>query len=414
MSHGNQELSIDIDYGGYSREELEAMDTGNDRDIIDIKRNAPDKLLKDLNERNRSDHTISRYNSILTEFVSFLNNIGEHPCNITDEHIKKFNTHLKQETSQFLEIESTKDRLKDRTRADYLRLISAFYAWLGNENVVEQNPARRVLARLKDSGDIDIEDPDRPPHELEEMRVYVNWLKSPFHRAWFLFLLKTGSRRGGAVNVDLRDVHIDHPAYKHLLNKYDISLTRNVENKPDSVHIMNDIGAGDAVRGEERWCGIKKGVEIGRTVPLDSELKTALMEYLLSRPEPKQSQPCHPLFFQSQRPDYGIGSERITEKTATNFVFNPLEEYGWYESGAGVGKSVDNHYFRHYFTVNHRYEDGFWDQHMPDPVIAYLRGDKDSAETARNDDYKHSSWTRWNKIIRRPYLDNIYKFGVYE
>lgn len=410
----NDKSSIDIDYGGYSRDELEEMDTGNDNSIIDIKRSAPDKFLKELNELNRSDETIVGYKSILTEFVAFLNDMGEHPCNITDEHIKKFNTHLKQETDQFLEIESTTDRLRDSTRANYLSLLSAFYAWLESENVVQDNPARRVLSRLKESEDIDIEDEDRPPHELEEMRAFVNWLNSPFHRAWFMFLLKTGSRRGGAVNVDLRDLHIDHPVYEHLLNKYDITLTKYVADKPDSVHIMNDIREGEVVRDEERWCGIKEGVKVGRTVPLDGELKTALLEYLLARPAPKPSQPCHPLFFKPNRPDHGTGSERIKEATINGSLFGALEEYGWYESGAGKSESVDNHYFRHYFTVNHRYKDGFWNQHMPDPVLAYVRGDKDSADTARNEEYDHSSWTRWNEIVRQPYLGNIYKFGVYD
>lgn len=410
----DESLSIDVSYGGHSREELEGYDTGNNNNIIDIKRNAPDEFLASLEKRNRSEQTINNYKRILTEFVAFLNDVGEHPCNITDENIKNFNTHLKKEPSQFLTIDSTINELNNSSRADYLALISAFYAWLKGENVVEDNPARRVLKKLKESEDIDIEDEDRPVHEIEEMREFVNWVNSPFHRAWFLFLLKTGARRGGAVNVDLRDLHIDHPVYKHLLNKYDITLTNNVANKPDSVHIMNDIRSGEVVRGEERWAGIKKGVEDGRTVPLDSELKTALVEYLLARPEPKPSQPCHPLFFRIYRPDHGIGSERMIRATIRDVIFSKLEEYGWYESGAGVGKSVDNHYFRHYFTVNHRYKDGFHDQHMPDPVLAYVRGDADSADTARNEEYKHSSWTRWNEIVKQSYLDNIYQFGVYD
>jgi integrase len=423
MSQNNQEQvaeendglsSIDVDYGGYSHEELESMDTGNDNDIIDIKRNAPDVFLKELNEINRSYDTRSNYKRILTEYIAFLNKMGEHPCNITDKHVKKFNTHLKQETSQFFEIESRTNKLRDSTRAFYLSLLSAFYAWLEGENVVQDNPVKRVLSRLKESEDIDIEDKDRPPHELEEMRAFVNWLDSPFHRAWFIFLLKTGARRGGAVNVDLRDLHIDHPVYRHLLSEHDITLTRHVADKPDSVHIMNDIESGEVVRGEERWTGIKEGVKLGRTVPLDSELKTVLLEYLLARPDPKPSQPCHPLFFQVNRPRHGIGSERIAQNTIVETVFGVLEEYDWYESGAGKGDSVDNHYFRHYFTVNHRYQDGFYDQHMPDPVLAYVRGDADSADTARNEDYKHTSWKRWHEIVEQPYLDNIYQFGVYD
>jgi integrase len=405
---------IDVNYGGHSREELEGYDTGNDSNIINIKRNAPDEFLASLEERNRSNIQRGKYKRVLTEFVSLLNSVDEHPCNITDKNIKDFNTHLKKETSQFFTIDSTKNELSDSTRAHYLSLLSAFYAWLKGQNVVEDNPARRVLKKLKESGDIDIEDEDRPSHELEEMRAFLYWLDSPFHRAWFLFLLKTGARRGGTVNVDLRDLHIDHPIYHHLLDEYNITLTEEVEDIPDSVHIMNNIRSGEVVRGEERWTGIKKGVKVGRTIPLDNELKTALLEYLLVRPEPKPSQPCHPLFLKTQRPRHGIGSERITKTSINRIVFGALEDYGWYESGAGVAESVDNHYFRHYFTVCHRWQDGFHDQHMPDPVLAYVRGDADSADTARNDDYSHSTWIRWHEVIEQPYLDNIYKFGIYD
>ena len=51
---------------------------------------------------------------------------------------------------------------------------------------------------------------------------------------------------------------------------------------------------------------------------------------------------------------------------------------------------------------------------MPYPVLAYVRGDADSADTARNEDYKHTSWKRWHEIVEQPYLDNIYQFGVYD
>lgn len=403
---------ITVDYGGYDDEELEKYDTDTDDDIIDIKRQAPDKFVASIKDRGRSKKTIEHYKRSLTEFIAFLNTEDEHPCNVTDSNIENFNNHLK--SDNLITINKTVDDYRDATRSGYLSEISAFYSWLEAENVVTDNPARRVLSKLKEKGDIEIEDEDRPPHRLPEMRSFLRWLNSPFHRAWFLFLLKTGARRGGIVNVDLRDLHIDHPVYYNILEEYNISLTEKVENKPDSVHIMNDISEGETVRGEERSTGIKEGVKVGRTIPIDDELKTSLLEYFLTRPLPKPSQPCHPLFILHKRPDNGIGSERITGNSIKSRIFGKIEEYGWYKCGAGKGESVDNHYFRHYFTVNHRYNDGFYDDHMPDDVIAYVRGDADSADTARNETYDHDSWTQWDRVVKEPYLNSIYKFGVYD
>jgi hypothetical protein len=81
------------------------------------------------------------------------------------------------------------------------------------------------------------------------------------------------------------------------------------------------------------------------------------------------------------------------------------------------------HYFRHFFTDNLKHNHGVYRGWMPTGVIAYIRGDVDksavvgserSESTARENTYSHSDWRNWALNVEAPYLNNIYKFGVYD
>jgi integrase len=407
---------FDFDYGEWTGDELTEMDTSNDVNEVEIKRHAPDLFMESRKERGVANKTIDAYDTVLSEYIQFLLAYrDEHPCNVDDEDIKAFNEHLKEGkklASKRSNLGGDEWDISDKTREDRLTLLVSFYNWLVGQGVVSDNPAARVLEVLRSTGDIDKPDRDRPVRTIEEMTAFLKWIDHPLPRAWFVFLLKTGARRAEAVNTDLRDLHIDHPVYYSFIDEHNISLSKDVEDKPDSVYLMNSIDSGEVVRGEERQLGIKEGREDGRVVPLDKEHKTALLEYLLVRASPDPDQPCHPLFVKRIQPQKD--TQRIYLGTIKKVFFKQLGEYGWYESGSSIDESVDNHYFRHYFTANHRHMDGVYDDYMPDGLIAYIRGDADSADTTRNETYKHDSWKRWGRTVEKPYLDSIYQFNVYD
>lgn len=408
---------VGIDYDEWSDDEIEEMDTENDINELNLKKAAPDAFIDAKMEQGLSAKTIDQYKSRITEFVAYLkNNKQKHVCNVDDNDIKEFSYHLRNNDPITY---NTDRKMGDAGIAKYLSSLATLYDWLKNEHVVGQNPAAREYSRQRATNEINPNNDDRPLKKLSEMKAFVQWLSTPFQRAWFLFLLKTGARRGGIVNADLRDLHIKHPLYQSLLDQYDIELVPEIADKPDSVYIMNDFNGGDIIRGEERWTGIKKGRKIGRVVPLDTELKTALLEYLLSRRVPIPSQPCHPIFVTSE--DSANNSQRITQWTIITQVFEKLKEYNWYEAGSSVSEKVDNHYFRHYFTENHRSRRGDPNvDNMPDGLRAYIRGDADSsdegerANTSRNSDYSHDSWMIWEDSVQNIYLNKIYKFDVYD
>jgi len=399
----------------YTDNELAEMDTDTSVDVMKIKRQPINAYVEYRRKIGGEESNINQSESVLREFAAYLTKqYDEHPCNVSDNHIKEFNQHLKGGKKLYRNRREWGDTfdLSDRSRERYLDIVTQFYNWLKNNNVVSENPASIALSDLnKKSGEFALGPPDRPRIEMDEMKEFLTFLYTPFQRAVFVLLLKTGIRNGEMRNIDLRDVHIDHKIYQWLLDEYDIQIIKEVENRPDTLFIQPGFTKGSVIRGEEREAGQKRSRDDGTVIPIDEELKTALLEYILSRPTPIKDKSCHPLFIKEKNK----GQERVTwDSIATRAKVHALEEFGWHDPQLPTEEKVDIHYFRHYFTHNHRHMSGVYDGHMPEGVIAYIRGDADSNGTTRETTYSHGSWDDWNKKIKRPYLDGIYQFGLYK
>lgn len=408
-------MSNESEDRGYTDEELASMDTDLSVDEVEVKRHPISMFVREKKEMGKDPGYTQSLKSLLREFREFLSDQhNEHLCNIDDTAIRDFNEHLKggEKYVTNTRMESEKFRLKNRTREDYLSRLVVFYNWLVENGVISTNPAQKALADLRDRpGEFGKSRTDRPKIELQEMQEFLEWLKTPFQRAFVLLLLKTGVRSGEARNIDLRDLNLDHPLFKHYVEEYDILTVDEVKDKPDTLFIQPGFRKGTVVRGEERTSGQKRKREDGSVIPVDHELKTALIEYLLVRPLPKRDVPCHPLFVT----DRNETTERMGRHSTRHFIIKKaLGEYGWWESGAGIEQNIDLHYFRHYFTHNHKHMSGVYSGYLPEGVLAYIRGDVDSGSTSRNTDYSHGSWDDWERTVKQPYLDGVYQFGIYD
>jgi len=402
----------------YSESELESIDTDTNTDPIEVKKDPIGAYMDSTFSSGTQRRYYRRNEKTLKEFEVFVyNRHNLHPCSVSEDHIKSFNTHLKEGTAYVLQGPKNKSDdfdMSESTRAKQLSYIGRFYAWLDERDVISDNPAKLAIESL----DLSVKNKDRPLITLDEMAEFLQSLTDYFVKSWFMMLLKTGVRRGEAGNIDLRDVHIDHPIYYEFIDEHEISLVAEVESKPDSLFIMGGFNEKTKKRSEERDFGNKRSRKDGTVIPVDSELKLSLLEYILTRPAPDPATQCNPLFVKQE--SYG-SKNRITEDVIRNRVFTTLADYNsWYTSGASVTEKVDNHYFRHYFTHNHRHMRGVYEDYMPDGLRAYIRGDADSsgdsenANTARNTVYSHSDWDDWSRTVEEPYLDSIYKFGVYD
>lgn len=420
--------------------ELREADTDTSVDELAVKSNPISEFINDKRVRNRQEAMVEHQESTLREFEAFVYWIDRnHVCMIDDSHVVEFNDFLKTADKYLTRTYPSREGLieldiSDITRHGILTVLVDFYNFLKKEKgVITTNPAQQALRGFPED-EFDLAPPDRPRIEMEEMREFLAWLDTPFERAVILTLLKTGVRIGELINIDLRCVHIGngdggtHPFWQSTLDRYEVSMRSEVRDKPDSMYIYTHFNEDTEKLNEIRKRGNKRKDDDGSVIPLDDELKTALVEYLLTRNPPhnhEKQDTAIPLFC---KPSNG-GLERLTYASVrsqfgtSSTSSGTLAEYGWYEEGADTEDNVFMHYFRHYFTDNLKHNHGVYRGWMPTGVIAYLRGDVDksatvgserSESTARENTYSHSDWRNWAINVEKPYLNNIYKFGVYD
>lgn len=417
------ESSDQISVPQWPDEQLQNMDTDSSVDELQLKR-APIQHYIDRKRRyGKEEKYIRAIETVLREYETFLyRKFGEHVCNVNDSHIAGFNEHLRSSNQYYTVTKSNSDELKhielnDRTRHDYLRELVGFYNWLvDGEGVLSQNPAKKALNDLPDT-EFDLSSPGRPHIEMAEMSEFLKWLPSPLHRAIVVFMLKTGARLGEMVNVDLSCLTLDHPLYEHLLDEWGITLHSEIESYQDAVFLDGGYQSGTKIRGEVRREGSKRQRDSGTVIPIDRELKNALLEYVLTRRRAENhSRQARPLFLNLQE---GGNNDRLTQQTTYGLltrngnVTGALYEYGWWNRGQSTDEKVTPHYFRHYFTHNHRHNQGVHRGHMPEGVIAYVRGDVPNGDSVRERTYRHDDWNVWDRYVKRPYLNGVYQFGLY-
>ena len=378
---------------------------------------------------------------------------------------------IKSDIQKFLDYNLDPDpNIGDRTLIDYLSTLSKFYNVLVDNNVIGSNPVKNILSEERKNRDWG--SPDRPFIPFNHMKRYLNWLDTPFARAFILTGLKTSSRSGEAINIDLRCCNIDHPIFHHLLKKYDVTLDPRIRDKPDSILIYAEFNTGDEipnentpgpeVQGEVRSTVNKRKEVDGSIIPVDSELKTALVEYLFVRPTTTALR-VQPLFTNEKQKEGGTCPSRLGSDVMRVRLFSSdttpdsAKQYGqeraldtcpdcggsvieWnsvdanktgrifecqecneehrraimWDHGLDTEQKITYHLFRHYFSDGHRVGSSqLHNGELIDRIRQHrIRGDRDSGNADR-ETYQNKQNQDWEKDVREPYLDAIYKFGLY-
>ncbi|MFB6283642.1 MAG: tyrosine-type recombinase/integrase [Halobacteria archaeon] len=364
-------------------------------------REAPfDYLINQKKRYKRSERTIQQTESSLKFAREYFSR--EEFLSAGPEDIIEYHDWLKKNTSR-----------NECSRKDLLSTLGEVYNLGEGAGVLSTNPARVAIRELRESGVLTPSSPSRMRIEMEEMKDFLGFLSTPFERAVFLTLLKTGVRAGELINIDLCCLNLDHVLYRDMLDEYGVELRDEIQNLPDSLYIYPAFSGGDVAYGEQRRRGNKRKDPDGTTIPIDEELKTALIEYILTRRyTPRDGKP-QPLFVKKRvhgdTPRWGYyGLQESLIRCGA------VCEYGWWEDGVSTEEKVTLHYFRHYFSNNHRYGHGVYDGNMHDSVIKYIRGDVGGDDGVLDNVYTHSGWQRWSENIKEPYLENVYQFGLYD
>lgn len=338
----------------------------------------------------RSERTVESIEQRITRFQEFLEQEGESFDTATKEDVLKYVKYLGNE----YDVDS------DRGIDTYLSRVSAFYEHLREVGIVNGNPVQYVLDQL----DLDTSSPDRQYVSVEEMGKFLKWLSDPRKRAIALVLIKTAIRRGELINLSLHCVNIDNEHYQRYCQNQEIEFHKKIRDRPDSIFIRADFSSGEEIAGEVRDHGNKRKRKT--IIPIDSELKKSLLEWLNIRPETPNGK-NHPLFTTARPRDTGYS--RMGGSTVNHLLIrNAAREYGLAVEGYDP-TDVDIHYFRHFFTTQMSRNRGDHNGSLEPMLKKYIRGDKMDDEIL--DIYTHDSW---GVNVRSEYLRNIYNFGIYE
>ena len=281
--------------------------------------------------------------------------------------------------------------LQSRTVEERLRLVNSFLKQMLECEVIDSNP----VAYVCDNTDFHHAESDKINRTVGAIGEYLQSIPNIQQRAMGVIFAKTGIRKGENYNIDLPFLYLDHEIYDDVLDEHDVTLDDDVTDHPDTLYIPSEPTMGEEFRGETRQRGNKR--ERWTRIPVDSELKKALLDWLAVRPETAYP---HPLWVRPEGQPIRIGKENPNIKL-TNYW---AEETGLVDDG-DTG-AFTPHWFRHFFTTNMKPGRGHHDDEIDHSLVKYIRGDVDDDIM---DVYTHD----WGNQVRDKYLDAIYQFGIY-
>lgn len=369
----------------------------------------------------------------------------------------------------------------------YLQFLKSFYTTLNEEDAFAGNPVRTPLSEFRDEYEDKLGNVGRPYIPLTRLKTFMDWLDTPFSRAMWLPAFKLGIRKGETVNLDLRCLNIAHPIFDQVIAKHDVDLDPRVRDRPDTILIYGKFNAGTEIPndntpgwegdGKVRKSGNKRLRETGSVLPVDSELKTALIEWLLVRP-PTFDRDLHPLFVigstSIRRPteitvqdrlwakdsyvdsiqnfareeslercptcDTPVTAQNLEtgEKTGRRYRCRNCSAVHWRSIFWGPEQSAENfdefdttyrtsqkmvyHQGRHTFSSAHSVKKSeLYDGVIPKAVrTEAIRGDSNNQGDTEDQVYIEDQYLNFEKDVREPYLhgakgaNGIYKFGLYD
>ncbi|RJX47819.1 tyrosine-type recombinase/integrase [Halonotius pteroides] len=185
-----------------------------------------------------------------------------------------------------------------------------------------------------------------------DMREAINNIISPTALVLITLLAKYGLRSGELLNLDERDLNLNHP-----ISTYIDDPRRQIRNNPNSMYIDSTISEGKIHNGERRRISNKK--KSTRELPLDDETVELLAWYLSMRAS--SNSPSNPVITSNKgggdhRRDSEYDSGHIVRvgsrpgmPTLTRAVERFAKQNDWHDQERRAG--IHPHWFRHWFTT---------------------------------------------------------------
>jgi len=198
------------------------------------------------------------------------------------------------------------------------------------------------------------------------------------HPMWHslgVFWFKTMVRKSEAINVLLREVHIQDPSVQSMYDNLGINLHSKVVDRPDTIYIPEDR------------VGNKRKSET--VIPIDAELKAALIRYLSVRP-PVYPDDGHGHLWVSVNDNYG---QALSPQTIFHHWDKRVPDH-WRDRDEPVRIHDARHWAERKLRPN-----------LSRTLLRYLRGDSPNTLDEYDDIV-----AEYDRRIRRSYLQAVPKF----
>ncbi len=317
--------------------------------------------------KDPSDSTLKNYRQSFDQWEDFMATEGRHPACPNKEHIKQFTEYL---------LNTRKN--ENSTIQQKINNLARVYVWWQDHNAFPHPADYNPFSLAKREIDLSKNTDEKQYPRLTESdlsRIICN-CTNVRERLFLIWLLKLGMRVGEFLNIQLRDISINHSSLK---NSYPSLGTRTeISNYENCIYIPSKY-----TRDGNKSCR-------PRILPLDDELRLILIKYLMTRPQVDE-----PWLILSQRTN-----EKITRGDPINSVWkNHFKEINQAEDY----RDITTHYGRHYFTR-------YWKirEDISRELVQYMRGDK--LGDVKSDDSIDDYLAAYYEDIKSVYIDCVPKF----
>jgi hypothetical protein len=286
------------------------------------------------------------------------------PREVTTEHAKEY-------------LKDVRENYKPSTQQEIGRRVRFVYKKLLSRGVIgiDSNPFETVL------DEHDILEENVPEQSIVYEKEVIQEVLAELHPCYFtmtMVMLKSTRRIGGTVNLDMCDIHIDHPAA-------DWELDSHVRNYPDHIYYSPRPEEDKKFRGEIRPNSSK--TETHTIIPMDDELKDTFLWWIMMR---RDTTDGGPLFTSPTPSEHG---SRVTGGEYRWELETVAEDLGyrwdWHDPD-----NIRPHYWRHWTTSVMR-------DKVKKSIVDYFRGDVGNT----GDGYDH-----YTPEKREAWISNIPKF----
>jgi len=322
-----------------------------------------------LSTKEISDSAVGEYHRTFREWKQFMETQDRHPACPNEAHVKGFINYLREERG------NAPGTVKNR-----LMYLNAAYQYFQDDAAFPHPTDYNPIELAKDMVNLNGDGPKEPPRlTIDDLRDKVSEITHVRDRAIVMLQLKLGLRATEVCNLRLDEIHIQNG---DILDHYDEMRTaRGLQDRKNVLYIPHDRDGNKSRRP--------------RLLPLDDEIRGALVRYLLIRPDNGE-----PWLFLSKNAHKQLRKQAIN-RDVWKEAFHP--EYAETEAH----RAVTSHFGRHYFTTYWRVKED-----LNQELVKYMRGDTvGGTQLGDQGAIRHYLHTYYEDI-EEAYRERIFKLNV--